>query len=165
MVKEIQIRVPIKETTKEGILEIKAAQQLKINRNTITSVKVLRKSIDARKAAIIFNYKLAVYINEQITENRNNIVRCKYLEELKFTLEYDIEDIEENISGLEKWNPKFSWKRKWKTDANGKLIYPLKERFKGSSTVFVLFTDMNHATRSLIRLIKISVALNFSGLK
>ena len=55
---------------------------------------------------VVIGILLAVYINEQITENRNNIVRCKYLEELKFTLEYDIEDIEENISGLEKWNPK-----------------------------------------------------------
>ena len=68
MVKEIQIRVPIKETTQEGVLKKKAAQQLKINSNTISSVKVLRKSIDARKAAIIFNYKLAVYINEQQPE-------------------------------------------------------------------------------------------------
>ena len=56
---------------------------------------------------VVIGILLAVYINEQITENRNNIVRCKYLEELKFTLEYDIEDIEENIWGLEKkWNPK-----------------------------------------------------------
>ncbi len=64
MVKEIQLRVTLKEETKENILKIKAAQALKVDTKTITAVKILRKSIDARKALIIFNYKVAVYINE-----------------------------------------------------------------------------------------------------
>ncbi|REE83444.1 hypothetical protein BX611_0735 [Lutibacter oceani] len=68
MVKEIQIRVPIKEVSQEEILKKKAAQYLKINGKNINAIKVLRKSIDARKAVIIFNYKLAVYINESMPE-------------------------------------------------------------------------------------------------
>ncbi len=68
MVKEIQIRVPIYQEKQEGFLQKSAARHLKIDVNKITAVKVLRKSIDARKAAIIFNYKLAVYIGEQIPD-------------------------------------------------------------------------------------------------
>ena len=69
MIKEIQLRVTLKEEKIEDILQKKAAQQLKIYRKDITSVKVLRKSIDARKATIVFNYKLAVYINESMPES------------------------------------------------------------------------------------------------
>ena len=68
MVKELQLRVSIKEEKKEGILIIKAAIALGIDRKDITSVKILRKSIDARKALIIFNYKVVVYVHEQPPE-------------------------------------------------------------------------------------------------
>ena len=64
MVKEIQLRVKLQEEVKANILEIKAAQFLKISRNEITAIKVLRKSIDARKPQIYFNYKVAVYSKE-----------------------------------------------------------------------------------------------------
>lgn len=68
MVKEIQLRVKLQEETKANILEIKAAQWLSISRKDITTVKILRKSIDARKPQIYFNYKVAVYIKEAIPE-------------------------------------------------------------------------------------------------
>ena len=68
MVKEIQIRVQLQEEKQEGILEKKAAKFLKIDSNKITAIKILRKSIDARKNPIFFNYKLAVYIGESIPE-------------------------------------------------------------------------------------------------
>jgi len=68
MIKEIQLRVPISEEKHEGILLKKAARVLRIEPKTITGVKVLRKSIDARKAKIIFNYKVAVYIKEKMPE-------------------------------------------------------------------------------------------------
>lgn len=64
MIKELQLRVNLVEERKEGILQLKAAKKLDINVAEITSVKVLRKSIDARKKEVIFNYKVAVYINE-----------------------------------------------------------------------------------------------------
>lgn len=68
MIKEIQLRVTISEEKQEGILLKKAAQSLKIDRQSITGIKVLRKSIDARKNPIIFNYKLSVYLKEKMPE-------------------------------------------------------------------------------------------------
>ena len=64
MVKELQLRVNLIEEKKEGILKKKASRKLDINISKINSVKVLRKSIDARKKEVVFNYKVAVYINE-----------------------------------------------------------------------------------------------------
>ena len=57
MVKEIHLRVTLREEAVADILVIKSAQSLKIKQNEITGIKVLRKSIDARKALIIFNIK------------------------------------------------------------------------------------------------------------
>ncbi|WP_298764878.1 NAD(P)/FAD-dependent oxidoreductase [uncultured Polaribacter sp.] len=68
MVKEIQLRVNLIEERKENVLAFKASKQLKIAEKEISAVKVLRKSIDARKKDIIFNYKVAVYINEPVPE-------------------------------------------------------------------------------------------------
>lgn len=68
MVKEIQLRVTLKEEKEEGILIKKASEFLGIKTQEITGIKVLRKSIDARKRLIILNYKIAVYINESLPE-------------------------------------------------------------------------------------------------
>ena len=68
MVKEIQLRVNLIEERKENTLLYKASKQLGIDQKEISAVKVLRKSIDARKKDIIFNYKVAVYIDEQIPD-------------------------------------------------------------------------------------------------
>ena len=68
MVKDIQLRVTLKEEERSDILAIKSAQFLDIKRDDITGIKVLRKSIDARKSKIILNYKLAVYIKEALPE-------------------------------------------------------------------------------------------------
>ena len=77
MIKDIQLRVNLVEERKENILLLKAAKQLKIDKSEISAVKVLRKSIDARKKDIIFNYKVAVYINEQIPEKSDYIFDYK----------------------------------------------------------------------------------------
>ncbi len=69
MVKEIQLRISLKEEERCDILVIKSAQALNIDKKDITGVKVLRKSIDARKPKIIFNYKVAVYIKEALPKN------------------------------------------------------------------------------------------------
>ncbi|HIP49111.1 MAG TPA: FAD-binding protein [Lutibacter sp.] len=69
MITEIQLRVKLKEIKVKAILEIKAAKNLGIPRSKINVVKVLRKSIDARKPTIVFNYKVAVYIEEEIPES------------------------------------------------------------------------------------------------
>ena len=68
MVKEIQLRINLIEERKEDILLYKSSKKLNLNKNEISGVKILRKSIDARKKEIIFNYKVAVYINEEITD-------------------------------------------------------------------------------------------------
>jgi len=68
MIKEIQLRVNLIEERQENTLLYKAAKKLSMDVSEISAVKVLRKSIDARKKDIIFNYKVAVYINEQIPE-------------------------------------------------------------------------------------------------
>jgi uncharacterized FAD-dependent dehydrogenase len=77
MVKEIQLRVNLIEERKENTLLYKAAKQLEIDKNEISAVKTLRKSIDARKKEIIFNYKVAVYINEQIPEKSDYVFEYK----------------------------------------------------------------------------------------
>ncbi|WP_339706034.1 FAD-dependent protein [uncultured Kriegella sp.] len=63
MIRNLQIRLSLEEEAQEGALKKKTSNYLGVSQNTIR-LKVLRKSIDARKPAIIFNYKLAVYSNE-----------------------------------------------------------------------------------------------------
>ena len=77
MVKEIQLRVNLIEEKKENVLLFKASKQLGVDKNEISAVKVLRKSIDARKKDIIFNYKVAVYIDEQLPEKSDYIFEYK----------------------------------------------------------------------------------------
>lgn len=68
MVKEIQLRITLKEEDVNDILVLKSALKLEIDKKDISGVKVLRKSIDARKPNIILNYKVAVYIKENLPE-------------------------------------------------------------------------------------------------
>lgn len=69
MIQEIQLRVSLKEEKQDSILAKKAAELLGIQKKEIKAIKVLRKSIDARKKLIFFNYKVAVYINQDFIEN------------------------------------------------------------------------------------------------
>ena len=66
MIKEIQLRVSLKEEEQDGILLKKAARLLDVSPKDITGIKILRKSIDARKPKIIFNYKVTVYLKEPV---------------------------------------------------------------------------------------------------
>ncbi|MCK0157061.1 FAD-binding protein [Cellulophaga sp. F20128] len=69
MVRNIQLRTTLLEEPVEGILKRKAAKYLGIPIEEITAVKVARKSIDARKSTIYFNYKVSVYIKEPAPES------------------------------------------------------------------------------------------------
>ncbi len=69
MVKTFQLRITLQEEKYANVLLNKASQALNIKADEITGVKVLRKSIDARKRNIMFNYKVEVYINEPVPEN------------------------------------------------------------------------------------------------
>lgn len=51
---------------------------------------------------------IAVKINQNQEHKRHSALRCQYLEELKYTFDYDIKDVKENISGIERWNPKIT---------------------------------------------------------
>jgi len=66
MVKDIQLRISLKEEKQPDILVNKASKWLSIPKEDITGIKVLRKSIDARKPKIILNYKVSVYIREAL---------------------------------------------------------------------------------------------------
>lgn len=77
MVHNIQLRVKLEEEKREEVLERKAARFLGIDRGEINAVKVLRKSIDARKPTIVFNYKLAVYVNEPMPESSGYVFDYK----------------------------------------------------------------------------------------
>ncbi len=66
MIKELQLRVSLPEEEQDNDLKKRAATALEIPVSQITGIVVLRKSIDARKKTVVFNYKLAVYINEPL---------------------------------------------------------------------------------------------------
>ncbi len=68
MVRNIQLRVSLKEQETLG-LNAKAAKYLGVAEKDI-QIKVQRKSIDARKPNIYFNYKLEVYINEPMPSTK-----------------------------------------------------------------------------------------------
>ena len=83
MVKEIQVRTNLIEEKKTGTLLYKASRKLGIDANEIVGVKVLRKSIDARKKEIFFNYKVAVYIHENIPEKSEYSFKYKDVSKAK----------------------------------------------------------------------------------
>ncbi|PRP66650.1 NAD(P)/FAD-dependent oxidoreductase [Nonlabens agnitus] len=66
MIKEIQLRVTLPEEQQDPDIKKRAAAFLDEDVSNITGVVILRKSIDARKKIVVFNYKLAVYINEEL---------------------------------------------------------------------------------------------------
>lgn len=70
MIKELQLRVALhEEATQPDILIQKSAESLSLPVTRISGIKILRKSIDARKSTIYFNYKIAVYINEAVPQS------------------------------------------------------------------------------------------------
>lgn len=71
MVKKVQIRLTLEEEAKAGSLKKRTASFLGISEHSF-QLRILRKSIDARKPKIVFNYKLTVYINEPAPSNALN---------------------------------------------------------------------------------------------
>ncbi len=82
MVRNIQLRVSLKEATQTDILAQKVARHLSLPTSDF-SYKVLRKSIDARKPTIYFNYKLEVYINEPAPKNNQHTFEYQYVSKAK----------------------------------------------------------------------------------
>lgn len=54
------------------------------------------------------------------------------------------ESIYAEFKNQQYWNPKISWKNKYKSDVEGNLLRPLKPKFIGSVTFFVWTTDAWH---------------------
>jgi len=68
MIRNIQLRVSLKEEGTIG-LKAKTAKYVGVSEKEI-EIKIQRKSIDARKPSIYFNYKLEVYINEPMPKGK-----------------------------------------------------------------------------------------------
>ncbi len=68
MVKNLQIRLNLEEEAQKGSLKKKAALYLGLSEEEFV-LKTIRKSIDARKPTVVFNYKLAAYIGEDLPQN------------------------------------------------------------------------------------------------
>lgn len=51
---------------------------------------------------------IAVNINKKVVASEHQKLRCHYLDELDYTFEFDIKDVQENISAFEEWNPKIN---------------------------------------------------------
>ena len=65
MIKEYQLRVLPQVAANEQSLRAFLADEYGFDVRTITSVRILRRSIDARQRTIFVNLKVRVYINEQ----------------------------------------------------------------------------------------------------
>jgi len=83
MIRDIQLRVSLKEEEISDILLKKSAEFLSIPRSEITGIKVLRKSIDARKPKIMLNYKVSVFIKEALPEKPDYIFEYKDVSKAK----------------------------------------------------------------------------------
>ena len=83
MIKELQLRISLKEETIPEILLKKSAEWLSISRNDISGIKVLRKSIDARKPKIIVNYKMSS--GKKYYDLKDFLKKHKTIPEKKFT--------------------------------------------------------------------------------
>ncbi len=65
MIRELQLRVEPQFAYNEQALKETVSRQCAIDQRTITAVRTLRKSIDARQRTIFVNLTLRVFINEQ----------------------------------------------------------------------------------------------------
>jgi uncharacterized FAD-dependent dehydrogenase len=68
MVKELQVRIELQKANNPDYLTAVLAKRLDVLAADISGVKILRKSIDARKPQIFFNYKVRVFIKEPVAE-------------------------------------------------------------------------------------------------
>ncbi|MEQ8219661.1 MAG: FAD-binding protein [Arenibacter sp.] len=83
MIRNIQLRTTLLEESVEDILRKKASKYLGIPIEEISKVNVLRKSIDARKSTIYFNYKVSVYINQPAPKTKEYIFDYKDVSKAK----------------------------------------------------------------------------------
>ena len=76
MVKEYQVRVLPQVAANEQALRSYVAEAYGFDVRTVTAIRILRRSIDARQRTIVVNLKIRVYINEQ--PQADEFVRTEY---------------------------------------------------------------------------------------
>ena len=76
MIQEYQVRVLPQTAANEQVLRSWLADEYGFDVRTITAVRILRRSIDARQRTIFVNLKVCVYINEQPADD--DYVRTEY---------------------------------------------------------------------------------------
>lgn len=69
MIKELQVRVSPQVAATESLLKNFLADECAVDARTINSVRILKKSIDARQRTIFVNLKVRMYINELPTDD------------------------------------------------------------------------------------------------
>lgn len=69
MIKELQVRVSPQVAATESLLKNFLADECAVDARTINSVRILKRSIDARKRTIFVNLKVRMYINELPTDD------------------------------------------------------------------------------------------------
>ncbi|MBC7913875.1 MAG: FAD-binding protein [Pyrinomonadaceae bacterium] len=65
MIKELEIVLPPSQISDQEEIKGNAAQALNISRSRISSVKMLKRSIDARGKTVVYRCKIQVFIDEQ----------------------------------------------------------------------------------------------------
>lgn len=64
MIKEIQLRILPQQAANESTLKQLLSREQAINAKSIRSIRILKRSIDARQRTVVVNLKVRVYINE-----------------------------------------------------------------------------------------------------
>ena len=83
MIKEIQLRTNLIEEKKEGALLHKAAKKLGVDSKEISGIKLLRKSIDARKKKFSLITKLQYILMKTFLKNQHTLLSIKMFLKLK----------------------------------------------------------------------------------
>lgn len=77
MIKELQLRVLPKIAASDQELKNYIAKEYALNAREIKAIRVLKRSIDARQRTVLFNLKVAVYINEIPTNEEYTSIEYK----------------------------------------------------------------------------------------
>ena len=80
MIKELQLRVEPQFAYNEQVLKETVSRQCGLDMRTITAVRTLKKSIDARQRTIFVNLTLRVFINEQPPKDEFTRIEYKPVE-------------------------------------------------------------------------------------
>ena len=68
MIKELQLRIPPREASSLSSIKQIVAKELAVSADEVSSVRIVKRSIDARQRNIFVNLKVRAYINEQPEE-------------------------------------------------------------------------------------------------